>query len=93
MSRGDLIFYKTYISDPQQYQVVDLLFNHEFNITGYPSVEGTALSASVRSVFSISTSSKYKEQSWEFIKYMFDYVNENAGDYMNGFPVDNDKMD
>ena len=93
VSRGDLIFYKTYISDPQQYQVVDLLFNHEFNITGYPSVEGTDLSASVRSVFSISTSSKYKEQSWEFIKYMFDYVNENAGDYMNGFPVDNDKMD
>ena len=93
VSRGDLIFYKTYISDPQQYQVVDLLFNHEFNITGYPSVEGTDLSASVRSVFSISASSKYKEQSWEFIKYMFDYVNENAGDYMNGFPVDNDKMD
>lgn len=93
VSRGDLIFYKTYISDPQQYQVVDLLFNHEFNITGYPSVEGTDLSASVRSVFSISASSKYKEQSWKFIKYMFDYVNENAGDYMNGFPVDNDKMD
>lgn len=44
VSRGDLIFYKTYISDPQQYQVVDLLFNHEFNITGYPSVEGTDLS-------------------------------------------------
>ena len=92
ISEGRLLFYQMNLNDPNEYQIPDILFHNDFNITGYPAAEGNRIAASITSnLFAINAKSKHKEDCWTFIKLLFEQSDE-WGSY-NGFPLDNDKLD
>ena len=71
------------------YQTADFIFNGDFNITGYPSVEGNKIAIhSNNSLYAIGSQSPYKELCWDFIRKVFDAELETSSS--TGFAVDND---
>lgn len=89
ISEGKLLFYNLYLYDPTEYQIADLLFKNGCNVTGFPSVKGGDITASINSdVFAINSKSKYKDYCWDFIKKVFEY-----DEFTFEFPVDNDVLD
>ena len=90
ISEGTLLFYKMdNIYNFLPYQTADFIFNGDFNITGYPSVEGNKIAIhSNNSLYAIGSQSPYKELCWDFIRKVFDAELETSSS--TGFAVDND---
>lgn len=78
-----------------EYQCLEKIFDDEFRITGYPSVEGDKVGAFVAgSLYAISSLSQHKEVCWEFIKQTFGLSNERAEfQRLSAFSVDNDVLE
>lgn len=92
LANGSLLFYPTSLYSFDDYVVAQKMLSDRCNYTSYPAVTGgTGLSISpAGALFAISSTSKYKDQCWDFIKTFF--LNSSAPENMHfsGLPVDTD---
>ena len=93
---GQILFYPMDFYDMvSEYQCAEKIFDNQFYITGYPSVKGDKVAASATgSLYAVSSLSQHKDICWEFIKQVFDSVEERA-EFQRSFqfPVDNDLLE
>lgn len=93
-SDGTVVFFPSFLSDVNDYKVIDLLYQNNAAVTGYPTITGDGFSASATSsVYAISSASEYKEQCWSFVKSAYESASEVNGMFYSGFPIDNDKLE
>ncbi|MBR2751291.1 MAG: extracellular solute-binding protein [Clostridiales bacterium] len=68
---GKLALVSTYIYNLTQFIVNRRLCNQKAIFVGYPSEDGSGMSARARMTFGISAYSDYSKEAWDFIRFMF----------------------
>lgn len=85
--RGSIVFYPTTIQDYMNYSLMKTAFKDGVRLLRLPSDGGTQAGAfSSDQLFSISSSSKYRDQAWEFLKLLLSEEIQSQAD-LNGFSV------
>lgn len=92
--KGKTLFSNHLFSDAKEYGYYFAVFGENFNITGYPAVDGKGLRAEIcGKIFALNKNSENKEECWKFIRSMFSEQLLAENEQASGFSVDLDEME
>jgi len=73
LDQGKVAMVEVYIYSLQQFVNTRNCCDGQAVFVGFPSTDGSGMSARPRMTLGISASSQYKDQAWDFIRFMFNY--------------------
>ena len=88
MDEGKLALLNTYIYTLTQICINRRLCNEKAIFVGYPSADGSGMSARPRMTLGISAYSNYTKEAWDFIRFMFNYDEQvTHSQYFSSIPL------
>lgn len=84
IKNGSIIVVPQYLSNFDNIEIYNQLFDGNMGLYGYPSNSGNGLSIIANDYYAISSKSPHKDEAWEILA---EVIIKGKKDYYNGFPI------
>ncbi|MBQ9141446.1 MAG: extracellular solute-binding protein [Lachnospiraceae bacterium] len=89
---GKILLSDAYVSDVQEFQMYNLMFEEEVTCIGYPTVDGSVgVFLTGTDMYGMTAKSAHKEGAWQFLESLLAYREDDR--YAWGIPTRVDEMD